>query len=306
MQNSDLMQRINKEYSRLSKGHKTIASFITDSLDEAAFLTAAEIGRVCSVSESTVVRFATKLGYSGFPKLQEAMADMVQSKLSVTNAEPSALESSKSNTLSSVMHSDIEKIKRTMEEIDNASFDMAVDVLLNAKKIYIIGIRSCSAIASFLAFYLDMMFDDVILISTTNTSELFEQMIRIGENDAIIGISFPRYSMRTLKAMEFANSRRAKVITITDSPNSPMNLYSSCNLIAKSGMFSVVDSLVAPLSVINALIVSLCVKRKNEIADRMDALEKVWDDYQFYENDELSRANDSIRMQYNDIPEDIM
>ena len=160
------------------------------------------------------------------------------------------------------------------------------------------GIRSCAPLASFLAFYLNMMFDDVHLLSTNSSSELFEQMVRISKDDVIIGISFPRYSMRTLKAMEFANNRSAKVITITDSVHSPMNLYSSCNLIAKSDMASIVDSLVAPLSVINALIVALCMKKQGEVVQTLEMLEDIWDEYQVYDNDEINFIDDSMKMRY--------
>ena len=160
------------------------------------------------------------------------------------------------------------------------------------------GIRSCAPLAGFLAFYLNMMFDDVRLLSTNSSSELFEQMVRISKDDVIIGISFPRYSMRTLKAMEFANNRSAKVITLTDSVHSPMNLYSSCNLIAKSDMASIVDSLVAPLSVINALIVALCMKKQGEVVNTLEMLEDIWDEYQVYENDEINYIDDSMKMRY--------
>ena len=185
-----------------------------------------------------------------------------------------------------------------MEKIDVNAFDLAVDTILNAKKIYIVGIRSCAPLANFLAFYLNLMFDDVCLLTTNSASELFEQMVRIGKDDVIIGISFPRYSMRTLKALEFANNRSAKVITITDSIHSPMNLYSSCNLIADSDMASIVDSLVAPLSVINALIVALCMKKQKTVAQTLTELEDIWNEYQVYENDEIDYVDDSIKVHY--------
>ncbi len=205
---------------------------------------------------------------------------------------------SQSKILESVLHSDAERIKESIEMIDPNAFDMAVETILNAKRIYIVGIRSCAPLAGFLAFYLNMMFDDVRLLSTNSSSELFEQMVRISKDDVIIGISFPRYSMRTLKAMEFANNRSAKVITITDSVHSPMNLYSSCNLIADSDMASIVDSLVAPLSVINALIVALCMKKQGEVVNTLEMLEDIWDEYQVYENDEINYIDDSMKMRY--------
>ena len=197
-----------------------------------------------------------------------------------------------------VLSSDALKIKNTMESIDEAAFENAVEAILNARRIYVVGIRTCAPLASFLAFYLNMIFDNVINVQTSSTSELFEQMIHISKEDVIIGISFPRYSMRTLKALEFANNRLANVITITDSIHSPMNLYSSCNLIAESDMHSIVDSLVAPLSVINALVVELCNRKQSDVAATLDMIENVWNEYQFYENDEIDLVDDSIRMTY--------
>ena len=173
---------------------------------------------------------------------------------------------------------------------------MAVDTILNAKKIYIVGIRSCAPLANFLAFYLNMVRDNVIPVSTNSASEIFEQLIRIGEEDVIIGISFPRYSMRTLKALEFASNRKAKVITLTDSIHSPMTIYSSCNLIARSDMASIVDSLVAPLSVINALVVALCMKRQDEVVETLESMEQIWDEYQVYSKDELDMVKDKVEL----------
>ena len=211
---------------------------------------------------------------------------------------------SQSQILETVLQSDTENLKSTLESIDQNAFELAVDTILNAKNIYVIGIRSCAPLASFLAFYLNLMFDKVHLLHTSSSSELFEQMVRIGNEDVIIGISFPRYSMRTLKAIEFANNRNAKVITLTDSVHSPMNLYSSCNLIAKSDMASIVDSLVAPLSVINSLIVALCMKKQSEVVGTLEMLEKIWGEYQVYENDEIDHIDDSIKMRYARIGEE--
>lgn len=237
---------------------------ITDNYDKAVFLTAAKMGETVGISESTVVRFATSLGYKGYPDFQKALEELVRNKLnSVQRMEVTYGRISQSQILETVLQSDRDKIKTTLEKIDADAFDLAVDTILQSRKIYIVGIRSCAPLASFLAFYMNLMFEDVCLLTTNSSSELFEQMVRIGKDDVIIGISFPRYSMRTLKALEFANNRSAKVITITDSIHSPMNLYSSCNLIADSDMASIVDSLVAPLSVINALIVALCMKKQS-------------------------------------------
>ncbi|MCQ2536070.1 MAG: MurR/RpiR family transcriptional regulator [Lachnospiraceae bacterium] len=298
---NELKNRINASYSKMSKGQRMIATYITDNFDKAVFLTAAKLGDVVGVSESTVVRFATALGYKGYPEFQAALEEMVRNKLnSLQRMEVTYGRITQTNVLESVLTSDAEKIKDTLENIDGKIFDLAVDTILNAKKIYVIGIRSCAPLASFLAFYLNLIFPDVVLLNTTSSAEVFEQMIRISGDDVIIGISFPRYSMRTLKALEFANSRSAKIISITDSINSPMNLYSSCNLIAKSDMASIVDSLVAPLSVINALIVSLCMRKQDDVTKNLEELEQIWDEYQVYESDELDYAEvDALKYSVN-------
>lgn len=296
---NDLSSRINRKYSSMSKGQKLLATYITDNYDKAAFLTAAKLGGVVGVSESTVVRFAIHLGYKGYPQFQKALEELVSNKLnSIQKMEVKYGRISQPQILETVLKSDVDNIKNTLEQIDQTTFELAVDMILNAKSIYIIGIRSCAPLAGFLAFYFNLMFDHVCLLNTNSSSELFEQMLRIGSEDIIIGISFPRYSMRTLKAMEFANHRKAKVITLTDSVHSPMNLYSSCNLIAKSDMASIVDSLVAPLSVINSLIVALCMKKQSEVAKTLKMLEEIWDEYQVYENDEIDSMDDSLQMHY--------
>lgn len=296
---NDLTSRINECYGSLSKGQKILATYITDNYDKAVFLTAAKMGQVVGVSESTVVRFATHLGYKGYPEFQKALEEMVRNKLnSIQRMEVTYRRISQSHILETVLQSDQEKIKDTLEHIDEHAFELAVDTIIKAKHIYIVGIRSCAPLAAFMAFYFNLMFENVTLLQTNNSSELFEQMVRISKDDVIIGISFPRYSMRTLKAMEFANNRNAKVITLTDSVHSPMNLYSSCNLIARSDMSSIVDSLVAPLSVINALIVALCMKKQGEVAKTLETLEDIWNEYQVYENDEINYIDDKIKMRY--------
>lgn len=296
---NDLTSRINECYGSLSKGQKILATYITDNYDKAVFLTAAKMGQVVGVSESTVVRFATHLGYKGYPEFQKALEEMIRNKLnSIQRMEVTYGRISQSHILETVLQSDQEKIKDTLEHIDEHAFELAVDTIIKAKHIYIVGIRSCAPLAAFMAFYFNLMFENVTLLQTNNSSELFEQMVRISKDDVIIGISFPRYSMRTLKAMEFANNRNAKVITLTDSVHSPMNLYSSCNLIARSDMASIVDSLVAPLSVINALIVALCMKKQGEVAKTLEALEDIWNEYQVYENDEINYIDDKIKMRY--------
>ncbi len=296
---NDLSNRINKKYKTMSKGQKLLAAYITDNYDKAVFLTAAKLGTVVGVSESTVVRFAVNLGYKGYPQFQKALEELVRHKLnSIQRMEVTYGRISQSKILETVLQSDAENLKGTLEQIDQNAFELAVDTILNAENIYVIGIRSCASLASFLAFYLNLMFDRVHLLHTSSSSELFEQMVRIGSDDVIIGISFPRYSMRTLKAIEFANNRNAKIITLTDSVHSPMNLYSSCNLIAKSDMASIVDSLAAPLSVINALIVALSMKKQTEVVKTLEMLEQIWDEYQVYDNDEMDHLDDAMKIRY--------
>ena len=288
-----LLNRINERYGSLSKGQKLLAAYITDNYGKAAFLTAARLGQMVGVSESTVVRFASHLGYRGYPEFQRAMGELVQDRLhAVHRMEDVYGRISQSEILETVLKSDMERIKNTLEHIDEQAFDLAVDILLNARHIYVLGIRNCAPLAEFLAFYLNMMFDDVRLLHTSSSSELLEQMVRIGREDVMIGISFPRYSIRTLKAMELANNRSARVITLTDSVHSPMNLYSSCNLIAKSDMSSVLDSLTAPMSVINALLLAVCMKKQGEVIQRLELLEQVWEEYQVNGNDEINYISD--------------
>jgi DNA-binding MurR/RpiR family transcriptional regulator len=298
----DLSDRINLYYGKLSKGQKRLATYITDNYDKAVFLTAARLGEVVGVSESTVVRFATHLGYKGYPEFQSALEELVRDKLNSPDRNQITFgRIDRSDVLGSVLSSDADKIHSTLDKLNKDVFNLAVDTILAARHIYIIGLRSCAPLAQFLSFYLKMIFDDVVLISTSSASEIFEQMMHIGEEDLIIGISFPRYSMRTLKAIEFANNRNAKVITITDSVHSPMNLYSSCNLLADSDLASIVDSLVAPLSVINALIVSLCMKKQSLVAKNLEELEDIWDQYQVHDADEIDVIDDSFKMHYPNI-----
>ena len=272
----------------MSKSHKKIASYIMDHYDTAVFMTAATLGKEIGISESTVVRFAAGLGYDGYPEFQKALEEWVKSKWnSLQQMGAKYGNSSQSEILTSVIRADMEKMEDTIHNLDPAAFETAVSSILEAKHVYVIGLRSCEPLASFLSFYLSMIRGDVMQLKTTSTTELFEQMIRVSDEDVVIGISFPRYSMRTLKAMEFANDRNAKVITITDSVHSPMNLYSSCNLLARSDMVSIVDSLVAPLSVINALVVALCVKAPEQASKNLKDLEEVWANYQVYLNDEI-------------------
>ena len=295
----DILSRISERYNKMSKSHKAIASFISEHYDQAVFMTAAKLGETLGISESTVVRFASGIGYEGYPEFQKALEECVKSKLnSVQKMDAKYGRSTQSEVLTSVITADIEKLRHTIENLDPAAFESAVNTILAAENIYIMGLRSNEPLAEFLHFYLNMIRGGVVLLKTTSVSETFEQMIRIGENDCFIGISFPRYSMRTLKAMEFASDRNAKVIAITDSVNSPMNLYSSCNLLARSDMVSIVDSLVAPLSVINALVVALCLKCPQEVRKNLEMLEETWNNYQVYLNDEINFIDDEPILNY--------
>ncbi len=285
----DITTRINEKMNTMSKSHKAIARYIREHYDQAVFMTAAKLGETLGISESTVVRFASGIGYDGYPEFQKALEEWVKNKLSVVQKIGAKYgQSSQSEILSSVLTADMEKIQDTIENLDSHAFEMAVNSILEAENVYVIGLRSCAPLADFLHFYLNMIRGNVTLLNTSSISETFEQMIRIEEKDIFIGISFPRYSMRTLKAMEFANDRNAKVISITDSIHSPMCLYSSCNLLARSDMVSIVDSLVAPLSVINALVVALCLKRPQEVKKNLESLEDAWNNYQVYLNDEIN------------------
>lgn len=300
---NELLKKLDENYKKFSKGQKKLADYIRRNYDKAAFLTAAKMGEEVGVSESTVVRFAMALGYDGYPGFQKALGELVRTKLnSIQRMEVTYGRISQSEILKTVLQSDIEKIKQTLAAIDHEAFELAVDTILNARRIYVIGIRSCAPLASFLSFYLNLICENVTAVTTNSSSEIFEQLIRINEKDVIIGISFPRYSMRTLKALEFASNRQAKVITLTDSVHSPMNLYSSCNLIARSDMASIVDSLVAPLSVVNALVVALCMKKQGEVIETLETLEDIWDEYQVYSKDELNMIGDTVEL--SDAPAD--
>lgn len=296
---SNVIGRIKEKYQSMSKSHKAIANFIFDHYDQAVFMTAAKIGEELGISESTVVRFASCLEYAGYPEFQASLAQWVKNKLNtVQKMDAKYGKSTQSEILNAVLTADIKNVKETLQSIDPAAFDVAVHTILSAKNVYILGVRSCEPLADFLHFYLNMIRGNVVNLKTTSVTEIFEQMLRIGDEDVFIGISFPRYSMRTLKAMEFARDRNAKVLSITDSARSPMTLYSTCNLVANSDMVSIVDSLVAPLSVINALVVALCMQRPEEVKESLTTLEEAWNNYQVYLNDEIDFIGEEPVLDY--------
>lgn len=281
---NDILEQIQAGMSSFSKGQKLIANYISKSYDKAAFMTAGKLGRTVGVSESTVVRFASELGYDGYPAMQKALQEMIRSKLtSIQRIEVTNDRLGGQDILKTVMESDMEKIRLTLQETSRADFNSAVDEIIKAKKIYILGVRSSASLAQFLAFYFHLIFDNVILVSGNTFSEIFEQLLRVGPGDVVIGVSYPRYSSRTVKAMEFAKDRKATVIAMTDSKVSPPAESAKYTLVAKSDMASFVDSLVAPLSLINALIVAVGMKKGEDIAATFNKLEQIWDEYHVYE-----------------------
>ena len=283
----DILQLIQQNMKTFSKGQKRIAAFIQESYDKAAFMTASKLGKTVNVSESTVVRFAAELGYDGYPAMQRALQEMIRSKLtSIQRIEVANDRLGDQDILSTVMQSDIEKIRMSLEECDRVAFEAAVDAIISAKRIYILGVRSSFAISSFLGFYFNLIFKNVVQVHSNTASEMFEQLFRVGEGDVVIGISFPRYSRRTVQALHFAHDRKATVIAITDSAASPLAKSADHTLLAKSDMASFVDSLVAPLSLVNALIVAVSQKRKDDLANTFESLEKIWDEYEVYEKAE--------------------
>ena len=284
---NDLITKIQSELPGFSKGQKQIARFILEHYDKAAFMTASRLGVTVGVSESTVVRFATELGYDGYPHLQRALQEMIRNRLtSVQRMEVAGDRMGGRDVLQTVLHADTDMIRVTLDEIDRDAFQGAVDALMGAKRIYILGVRSSSALASFLGFYFNLLFENVTLVHTNSVSEIFEQVLRVGPGDVLFGISFPRYSKRTLSATKYARDRGARVIALTDSQLSPLARVADHVLLARSDMASFVDSLVAPLSVINALIVAVGMSRRDEIEHTFNKLERIWEEYDVYEKPE--------------------
>lgn len=269
---------------KLSKGHKKLIKYISENYDKAAFMTASKLGETVGVSESTVVRFASEMGYKGYPELQKELQQMIKSKLTaVQRMEVSSNLIGEDDAIKKVLNGDIELIRDTLDSVSDTEFKNAVEIINKASKIYILGVRSSAALASFLYFYLHPVFENVVLVDTSSGSEMFEQMFRISENDVCVAISFPRYSKQTINALRFINDRGTKIIAITDSAVSPIAEYADTLLVAKSDMVSVVDSLVAPLSLINALIVALTFSRREEVYNNFNKLESIWDEYQVYD-----------------------
>jgi len=281
-ENRDLMKIIQMKFPRLSKGQKLIAEFILKHYDKAAFMTAAKLGHSVGVSESTVVRFANELGYSGYPKLQKALQELIKTKLTtVQRIEISRDFISEQTVLENVLRADIDNIRSTLEKINNDTFEEVVNKILQARKIYILGLRSSTTLANFLGFYLNLILDNVRVVSY-GVSDIFEQLLRINNEDLFIAIGFPRYSSRTVEALKYAKNNGATTVAITDSLLSPLVTYGNYTLLAQSNMASFVDSLVAPMSLINALIIAVGLKEKGEISSSFEKLENIWNEYKVY------------------------
>ncbi len=281
---TDIISYIREHKTDFSKRQRIIADYIMQNYDSAAYMTAAALAAAVGVSESTVVRFAAELGFDGYQKLQKRLQEVTRTQLtSIQRMDIASRRMHGDHILTAVLKSDVEKIENTLSEIDKSQFDGAVEALLQAKNIYITGVRSAAALAAFTGFYFNLLFENVRLINTTGMDDIFEQMLWVGEGDLVLGMSFPRYSKNTLKAMEYARKRGAAVVGITDSVHSPLVRLSDYCLIARSDMDSFVDSLVAPISVINALIVAVGMKKKNEIRSSFEQLETIWEEYEVYD-----------------------
>ncbi len=282
-QSQDLLKQIEALYKSFSKGQKRIANYISENYDSAVNLTAAKLGKIVGVSESTVVRFATELGFKGYPQFQDALEEIVKNKLnSIQRIRMTTNKIEKSDILHTVLQSDKDNIKRTQEDISREEFDKAVELISEADHIYVVGGRSCEPLSHFMAYYLNYIFADVRLVDSGSIAESFEDIHRIGPDDVVIGITFPRYSIDTVKIIEFSKNRQASVIALTDSAVSPLTQYADCVLYAKSDMVSFADSLVAPLSVINALIAALSIRNNEKVLKTMEGLEKIWKEFSVY------------------------
>ncbi len=289
-----VLDRARERLPQMSKNQRQLTEYICGHYDQAAFLTAARLGGELGISESTVVRYAKALGYEGYPQFQRALEACVKDRLKGTVSVDDGLGEQGSVFPCSVMARDLERVRTAMQGLDPETFETAVSDILEAETVYVMGLRGSEPLASFLHFYLHMIRPGVVLLKSTDVSEIFEQMVRIREKDCFIGISFPRYSLRTLKAMEFANDRNARIISITDSPRSPMNLYTSCCLLAPGGEASIAESLAAPMSLLNALVAALCRRVPEQVKQNLCMLEEAWNNYQVERNDEIDVLDEGV------------
>ena len=281
----DMIDRLNQSGKRLSKGHRKIAQYIVEHYDKAVFMTASRLGESVGVSESTVVRFAAEMGYEGYPQLQRSLQELVSHRLTANQRFEMATELDPSAALTTVLKSDMQNLRNTLEQVEQQVFDEVVQRLLNANAVYVMGLRSAAPLAQFMGYYLNYIFDNVHLVSSGAT-DVFEEIIKLRENDVLIGISFPRYSTRTLEAMRFAKRCGAQVVAITDGPMSPLAEIADLSLTARTDMASFVDSLAAPLSLINALLVTLGLHRKQALSQHFKQLESIWETYEVYLEEE--------------------
>lgn len=281
----DMIDRLNQSGKRLSKGHRKIAQYIVEHYDKAVFMTASRLGESVGVSESTVVRFAASMGYDGYPQLQRSLQELVSHRLTAKQRFEMATELDPAAALTTVLKSDMQNLRNTLEQIERPVFNQVVDLLLSANAIYVMGLRSAAPLAQFMGYYLNYIFDNVHLVSSGAT-DVFEDIIKLREKDVLIGISFPRYSTRTLEAMRFAKRGGAQVVALTDCPMSPLAEIADLTLTARTDMASFVDSLAAPLSVINALLVTLGLHRKEALSQHFKQLESIWETYEVYLEEE--------------------
>ena len=280
---ADISERIKSIYPSLSKGQKKIANAIINDYDKIAYLTAAKLGQLVGVSESTVVRFADELGFEGYSQFQHSIQELVRTKLTPNQRiEVTKQRIGRGDVIESVMESDINKIKYTFERLDRKVFSESVDAILSAKTIYVTGARSSEPLARILSYNLSLIFDNVRFVVPTSSAEVFEQMYSVSDQDTVIAFSFPRYSSKMVNSVKYARTKGAKVVVFTDSNISPLAEYANCLLTAQSDMASYMDTLVAPLSIINAIIIEITRRREKEIIERFDALEKLWDQYEVY------------------------
>lgn len=292
---TDVLTRLRTSQQDFSRGQKAIAAYIMEHYDKAAFMTACKLGTIVGVSESTVVRFAVRLGYEGYPDMQDALQDLVRNRLTaVQRLEVTTSMLSDQNVLQAVMNDDMDKIATTLSSVDQAAFNGAVQDTIAARNIYIIGMRSAAGLAQFLSFYFQYIFKNVRLIVTNSTNELYEQLLHVSGEDMVYGISFPRYSSSTVKALEFVRSRGAKIVALTDSAQSPIAPYADYALFARSDMASFVDSLVAPLSVLNALIIAIGMYKKEDVSATFAELERIWQAYGVYETYEAAVEEEDV------------
>ena len=284
----DIFAVIESRTGDFSKSQRQIAGYITDNYDKAAFMTAGRLAKLCGVSESTVVRFAMELGYPGYPEMRRALQDVTRNRLtSVQRIQVAKALMESQDILTHVLSADIEQIRMTLEETNRTDFDSAVDAICGAKHIYIFGLRSASALANFMGFYFNLLFDNVHVVTESSANEVFEQIIRISKNDVLIAMSFPRYSKRTIRAMHYAKEIGATLVGLTDNRTSPIAQLSDVSLCAQSDMVSFVDTLVAPLSMVNALIVAASAKAEGDLFSKFERLERIWDECEVYEKTDI-------------------